>query len=96
VHEKYGEIKVKIRGTTRDLQVWQFFNMDCAVPMVSNVKLRYNHVLVLVDSCSWYPFAYPIKSLSTKSVSDALMRMFKIAGIPIGTTIASDNGSNFR
>jgi len=88
--------RVPIRGTTRDTAVWHYFYMDCAGPIVPNANLRYNYILVLIDSCSRYPFAYSSKSLSAKNVCNALICMFQITGIPVGTTIASDNGSNFR
>jgi len=88
--------RVPIRGTLRDPDVWHYFYMDCAGPIVPNANLRYNYVLVLIDSCSRYPFAYPLRSLSAKNVCSALMCMFQTTGIPIGMTIASDNGSNFR
>ena len=88
--------RVPIHGTIRDTDVWHYFYMDCAGPIVPNANLRYNYVLVLIDSCSRYPFAYPLRTLSAKNVCNALMCMFQTTGIPIGMTIASDNGSNFR
>jgi transposase InsO family protein len=88
--------RVPIEGFKRDPQVWHYFYMDCTGPMMPNVNLRYNYVIVLIDSCSRYPFAYPLRSLSAKNIADALMCMFQITGIPAGMTLASDNASNFR
>jgi hypothetical protein len=88
--------RVPIQGTKRDLQVWHYFYMDCAGPIVPNANLRYNYAVVLIDSCSRYPFAYPLRSLSAKNICDALMCMSEITGVPAGMTIASDNATNFR
>jgi hypothetical protein len=61
---------VPIEGFKSDLQVWHYFYMDCTGPLLPNVKLRYNYVLVLIDSCSRYQFAYPLRSLNAKNVSN--------------------------
>jgi hypothetical protein len=63
---------------------------------VPNANFRYNYAVVLIDSCSRYPFASPLRSLSAKNICDALMCMFEITGVPAGMTIASDNATNFR
>ena len=88
--------RVPIEGTRRDPQVFHYFFMDCAGPIIPNQNLRYNYFVILIDSCSRYPFAYPLKSLTAKHICNALMCMFEITGVPSGMVIASDNGSNFR
>jgi len=68
--------------------------MDCYGPIQPNVKLKQNYALIAVDSCSRYPFSYPLSSLHAKNVCDALVKMLEFTGVPAGMTIVSDNGSN--
>jgi len=42
--------------------------MDCLGPLFSNQKVEYNYALVLCDSNTRYPFAVPLRTLTTKSV----------------------------
>ena len=67
--------------------------MDCLGPLFSNRKVEYNYALVLCDSNTRYPFAVPLRSLTAKSVCNALLQVFQLVGIP--STIRSDCGSNF-
>jgi len=60
-----------------------------------NVKLKYNYALIVVDSCSRYPFSYPLSSLHAKNVCDTLIKMFQITNVHAGMTMFSYNGSNF-
>jgi len=55
--------------------------------------VEYNYALVLCDSNTRYPFAVPLRSLTAKSVCNALLQVFQLVGIP--STIRSDCGSNF-
>ena len=88
--------RVPIKPTVYDDQVFHTMFMDCYGPIQPNVKLKFNYALIVVDSCSRYPFSYPLRSLHAKNVCDALVKMFEITGVPAGMTIVSDNGSNFR
>jgi len=67
--------------------------MDCLGPLFSNQKVEYNYALVLCDSNTRYPFDVPLRSLTAKSVCNALLQVFQLVGIP--STIRSDCGSNF-
>lgn len=80
----------------RDPRVFGTFYWDVAGPLEPSKKLRYNYFVIFVDSYSRYPFAYPLRNVSAKSVCDALLRMLEITGVPAGMIAASDNASNFR
>jgi len=67
--------------------------MDCVGPLIPSQKVEFNYALVLCDSNTSYPFAFPLHSLSAKNVCNALLQLFQIIGIP--STILSDCGSNF-
>ena len=67
--------------------------MDCLGQLIYSQKVEFNYVLVLCDSNTRYPFAFPLRSLSAKYVCNALLQLFQIAGIP--STMRSDCGSNF-
>jgi len=67
--------------------------MDCMGPLFPNQKVQYNYCLLLVDSTTRWPSAYPLHSLTAKSVCDALLKQFAETGIP--EVISSDNASNF-
>ena len=67
--------------------------MDCLGPLVPNQNLKYNYALVLCDSCSRYPVAFALTSLSSKNVCNALLQMFQTTGVP--GCIQSDCASNF-
>ena len=65
----------------------------CMGPLFSNQKVRYNYCLLLVDSTTRWPSAYPLYSVTAKCVCDALLQQFAETGIP--KVISSDNASNF-
>jgi len=67
--------------------------MDCFGPLFPNKKVKYNYCLLLVDSATRWPSAFPLHSLTSKSVCDALLKQFAETGIP--ERISSDNASNF-
>jgi len=66
--------------------------MDCLGPSF-NRKVDYNYCLVLCDSASRWPAAYPLRSLSATNVCDALLQLWMITGVP--ATVSRDNASNF-
>jgi len=67
--------------------------MDCLGPLFSNQKVEYNYTLVLCDSNTRYLFAVLLRTLTAKSVCNALLQVFQLVGIP--STIRSDCASNF-
>jgi len=94
----------RARTTVRDLvpispisradKVFSHWFMDCLEPLFPNQNVRYNYCLVLCDSTSRWPAAYPLHSLSAKSVCDALLTQFSLTGVP--DIISSDNATNFK
>ena len=57
--------------------------MDCLGPLFSNQNVEYNYALVLCDSnYTRCPFAVPLRSLTAKSVCNALLQVFQLVGIP--------------
>ena len=85
--------RVPISPIPRDDTVFQCWVMDCLGPLFPNQKVAYNYCLVLCDSCSRYPVAFPLRSLTAKSVCNALLQLFQTAGIP--SVIRSDCATNF-
>jgi len=67
--------------------------MDCLGPVMPSQKVEFNYALMLCDSNTKYPFAFPLRSPSAKNVCNALLQLFQIIGIP--SAIRSDCGSNF-
>jgi len=85
--------RVPISPVPRNNTVFDCFVMDCMGPFFPNQNVKYNYCLVLCDSCSRYPFAFSLKSLTAKSVCNALLQLFQTTGIP--SVIQSDCGTNF-
>ncbi len=88
--------RVPISTVEREGHVFRKFYCDVCGPLIPGQKLRYNYALVLVDSLSRYPFAYPLSSLHAKNMCDAMMSMFEITGICSNMVLVSDNASYFR
>ena len=86
--------RVPISPIPRAEEVFSHWFMDCMGPLFPNQKVRYNYCLLLCDSTSRWPSAYPLHSLSAKSVCDALLQQFAQTGVP--DIISSDNATNFK
>jgi len=69
--------------------------MDCLGPLFSNQKVEYNYALVLCDSNTRYPFAVLLRTLTAKSVCNALLQVFQLVGIPPTIRSDWDCASNF-
>ena len=67
--------------------------MDCCLGPIFSYKAEYNYCLVIVDSATRWPAAFPLKSLTAKGVCDALLQLWMVTGIP--NTVSSDNATNF-
>ena len=86
--------RVPISPIPRADKVFSHWFTDCLGPLFPNQNVCYNYCLVLCDSTSRWPAAYPLHSLSAKSVCDALLTQFSLTGVP--DVISSDNATNFR
>ena len=65
--------------------------MDIIGPLVEGAK--YPFCLVLIDSCTRFPFAFPLRKVTAKSVCECLSQIFSLVGV--STVITSDQGSYF-
>jgi len=54
--------------------------MDILGPLFPSQKVEYQYALVLCDSCSRYPVAFALRSVTDKSVCNALLRLFQMTG----------------
>jgi len=66
--------------------------MDCLGP-IFNHKVEYNYCLVLVDSATRWPAAFPLRALTARNVCEALLQLWMVTGVP--TVVSSDNATNF-
>ncbi len=88
--------RVPITAIPRCDEIFAHWFMDCLGPIFPNVpNVDMNYCLILVDSCSRYPAAYPMRSLTAKNVCQALLLLFMQTGLASTVTISSDNASNF-
>ena len=65
--------------------------MDFKGPLPLSSRNRY--LLVLIDEFSRFPFAFPCKDVSTRTVISCLTTLFSLFGFP--AYIHSDRGSSF-
>ena len=84
--------RVPITPVPRADRTFSHWVIDCAGPFSSH-HMEYPYALLMVDSASRWPAAYPLRSWTAKSVCQALMKQFMITGVPV--SIWSDNPSNF-
>jgi len=54
----------------------------------------YNYFIVLCDSATSFPFAYPLRSLTAKNIADALLKTWTLTGVP--ETVIRDNAAPHR
>jgi hypothetical protein len=88
--------RVPIEAVARDAVVFRHFYMDVFGPILPGEKLKHNFALIVICSASRYPFAFPLSKVNSKSVYDALLKMFEITGVAHEMVIKSDNASYFR
>ena len=86
--------RVPISPIPRSEEVFRHWFIDCLGPLFPNQRVQYNYCLIMCDSASRWPAAYPLHSLTSKTICEALLKQFAITGIP--DVISSDNASNFK
>ncbi|GFO50194.1 gypsy retrotransposon integrase-like protein 1 [Plakobranchus ocellatus] len=64
--------------------------VDLVGPIVPSSERGFKYILVLVDYCTRYPEAVPLKSITTEAVAEALVDILSRVGIP--KEILSDQG----
>lgn len=84
--------RVPIEEVERALQFGDMVNIDLIGPFQVASSNNHKYVLTLIDSCTRWPEAEPIKNLTAEEVCKALMRIFIRIGIP--RVIVADNGTN--
>jgi len=87
--------RVPIKPIPRADRVFDHIFIDCAGPLFSSKgsKPKFNYAFVAVDSFSRFPFCVPLKSVTAKSVCDALLSLWQFTGCC--SYISSDLGTNF-
>nr|XP_046229617.1 uncharacterized protein LOC124050808 isoform X1 [Scatophagus argus] len=73
-------------------QPFEHLIIDCVGPLPRS-KAGSNYLLTVMCQSTRYPAAYPLRSITTKSIVKALTQFISIFGIP--KVIQSDQGSNF-
>lgn len=66
--------------------------IDCVGPL-PKTRSGHMYLLTIMDACTRYPEAIPLRNITAKSVSDALVKFFTRMGLP--KEIQHDQGSNF-
>ena len=62
---------------------FQQFYADCGGPLFPNQNTSaYNYFIVLCDSATSFPFAYPLRSLTAKNIAEALIKTWTLTGVP--------------
>ena len=84
---------VPIRVIPREGAVFRHLQCDVFGPIIPGEKFKHNFTVLIIDSATRYPFAYPLRMANTKNICDALMKMFEITGIAIEMVLTSVNAS---
>ena len=87
--------RVPIKAIPLADRVLNHWWLDCLGPIFSGEgpKPLYNYALIAVDSASRFPAAYALKSLTAKSVCDAILKLWQFTGA--SSYISTDLGQNF-
>ena len=87
--------RVQITPIPRADRVFDHCFIDCASPFFyrEGQKVKYNYAFIAVDSFSRFPVCYVLKSLTAKSVCDALLELWQFTGCC--SYVSSDLGTNF-
>ena len=84
--------RTPITAVPRAQYAFQVMYADCAGPLFPNQKTSaYNYFIVLCDSATSFPFAYPLRSLTAKNIADALIKTWTLTGVP--ETLIWDNAA---
>ena len=79
------------RYLVKATQPFERLNIDFKGPLPSNNQNKY--ILTVIDEFSRFPFGFPCKDVSSKTVIQCLCSLFSIFGMP--AYIHSDRGSGF-
>jgi transposase InsO family protein len=87
--------RVSITPIPRAQTPFTHWVMDCFGPILGNQMAEYPYCLLSCCSATRFPWASPLRSLSAKSVCDALLHLFSITGVASQCFVSSDQGPNF-
>ncbi len=82
--------RVPIQPIPRAEVPFSHWFMDVGGPL-SSEKLQYNFFLVMCDSCTRFPVAFALRSVTSKSICDCLLSLYQFVGTP--TWISCDSVS---
>ena len=85
--------RVPIVAVERANQAFQQVNIDLIGPINPKSSRGHSYVLCLIDSCTKWVEAVPLKTLTAKEACNALLLLFCTIGIP--SILVSDNATNF-
>jgi len=85
--------RVPITPVIRPVTSFEVVNLDVIGPLLPKSGRGHNYILCLIDVCTRWVEACPLKTLTARETCDALLGMFNRIGIP--KVIVSDNGTNF-
>ena len=83
--------RVPISFVPRDQVPFSHLYMNVVCPLLNEAE--YNFCLCLIDSHTRFPFAFPLRSVNAKAVSECLLQVFSLVGIP--SVITSDSATYF-
>ena len=87
--------RTPITAIPRAQYAFQQFYVDCAGPLFPNQKTSaYNYFIVLCDSATSFPFAYPLRTLTARNIADALIKTWTLTGVP--EVVIWDNAAPHR
>jgi hypothetical protein len=89
--------RIPIQAIPRATSLFSHFFCDVFGPVFPDQNPRYNYCIVLVDSYSLWVSAYPLHSITAKSISTALLNMFSVTGLSTEVTLMStDNATYYK
>ena len=83
--------RVPISVIPRDVVPFSHLYMDVIGPLFD--KAEYNYCLCIIDSCTRFPFAFPLRAVTARAVCECLIQVFSLVGV--SSVITSDQGTCF-
>ena len=84
--------RVPIAPVVRAATSFEMVNIDVIGPFVPKSSRGHQYILCLIDSCTRWVEAVPLRTLTARETCDALLTIFSHIGIP--RVLISDNGTN--
>ena len=83
--------RIPIAVVPRDEIPFSHLYMDVIGPLME--KADYTYCLCIIDSCTRFPFAFPLRAVTAKAVCECLIQVFSLVGV--SSVITSDQGTCF-